>query len=84
MKRIEKHLVLNALVSELRYFNNEHLKRNSKYSLTSGHAEKIIELFHKLNNSFFKNDNVKIKGNVLYLDTILKEIKEMQSKKVEA
>ena len=76
MKRTEKYQVLNALVSELRYFYHEHKKRDSshKLDLSNGHTKNAITLFNKLNNQFFKNDDKIIKGNIQYLNTILKEL----------
>ena len=74
MKRIEKYLVLNALISEIIYAANENKKRKMSYSLESGHGKTYTDLYHKLAEKYFKNDAVSYNANLRYFNEKMKEV----------
>ena len=75
MTKKEKNRVLLALVSEMRYFNEEIKKTTGNYhgGLT-GYIKENHDLFLKLVNVFFKNDEKMKESYRQYLNDILKEI----------
>lgn len=74
MKKVEKHQVLNALVSEIIYASKETKKITCSYSLKSGHGKVYVDLYHKLNKDFFKNDSEIYNANIKYFNEKMKEV----------
>jgi len=76
MKKVEKHLILNALVSEIIYASEETKKinKNHVHSLDSGHGKSYKDLYLKLNNQFFENEPKMIETNIKYFNEKMKEL----------
>ena len=81
MTKKEKHIVLVALVSEIRYVDLCLKARGCRINLESEQVKDIKNTFLKLNNQFFKNDKVVLNANNEYLEMILEEIKNGGIKK---
>jgi len=75
MKTREKHVVLNSLVSSIRYSYLQGLKLNIN-NIDNNYTKDLKDLFLKLNNQYFKNNEKTRNGYIKYLETILKEIKD--------
>lgn len=75
MTKTEKQIVLLALVSEIRFADLSYKKHGLKIDLESEHIKGIRNTFSKLNKQYFKNDEIVLKANEQYLETILEEIK---------
>lgn len=76
MKRKEKYIVLNALISEIMYAASENKKRNSSYNLESAHAKDITRLYHKLNKRYFKDNETVLNSNIEYFNLKMQEVKK--------
>ena len=73
MKTSEKHIILNALVSSIRYCADQSIVYGTN-SIDNNYVKDTKKLFLKLNEQYFKNNEKSRNGYVEYLEEILQEI----------